>query len=129
MTFSTKYNTINDENINEMVKAFYTKVLEEDNSVSKVFKDKLGDDINSELWQEHIETLTKFWAMIALQDDAYKGSPLAPHFALPLKKEMFGEWLMMFFVLIDSMYEEKQATLFKTRAEDIAKNFMRVLDL
>ena len=129
MNFSTKYNTINNENINEMVIAFYTKVLNEDNGVSKVFKEKLGDDISSDLWQEHIVTLTKFWAMIALQDDEYKGSPLAPHFALPLKKEMFGEWLLMFFTLIDSMYAEKQATLFKTRAEDIAKNFMRVLDL
>jgi len=125
----TKFNTINKENINQMVLAFYTKILAEDNGVSKVFKNTLGDDITSDVWQEHIQTLTKFWAMIALQDDEYKGSPLAPHFELPLTKEMFGEWLMMFFELIDSLYEPKQAVVFKTRAEDIAKNFMRVLSL
>lgn len=125
----TKFNTINKENINQMVIAFYTKILHEDNAVSNVFKDKLGDDITSDIWQEHIATLTKFWAMIALQDEEYKGSPLAPHFELPLTKEMFAEWLVMFFELIDSMYEQQQAIVFKTRAEDIAKNFMRVLSL
>lgn len=129
MQFNTRYNTINKENIQEMVVAFYTKILKEDNEVSKVFVTKLGDDINSPQWQEHIEILTKFWSMIALQDDEYKGSPMAPHFDLGLTREMFGMWLSMFFELIDSLYEPKLATTFKTRAEDIAKNFMRVLQL
>lgn len=127
MQFTTRYNTINKENINEMVLAFYTKILSEKNAVSQVFIDKLGADITSDVWQEHIETLTKFWAMIALQDDEYRGSPMAPHFDLGLTREMFGMWLSMFFELIDSLYEPKLATVFKTRAEDIARNFMRVL--
>jgi hemoglobin len=124
-----KFNTITKENINEMVFAFYAKFLSEINSVSNIFKEALGEDIKSEKWQTHIETLTKFWAMMTLNENEYKGSPLAPHFDLPLTKEMFHEWLGMFFELIDSMNEDETAIIFKTKAEDIAKNFMGVLSI
>ena len=129
MQFITKYRTINIENINEMVIAFYTKILKEDNAVTKVFVGKLGDDINNELWQEHIEILTNFWAMIALDDDTYKGNPLQAHFDLPLDREMFSTWLKMFFELVDSKYEDKVGIVFKSRAENIAMNFIRNLNL
>lgn len=129
MQFNTRYTKINHDNINAMLRAFYTKILKEDNEVSKVFVKKLGNDISSPQWQEHIQILTKFWAMIALQDDEYKGNPMQAHFDLGLTKEMFGIWLSMFFELIDSLYEPKLAAIFKTRAEDIAQNFMRVLHL
>lgn len=127
MQFNTRFNTINKENINEMVVAFYTKILSEKNDVSQVFINRIGPDITSEKWQEHIHTLTNFWAMIGLGDDEYRGSPMAPHFDMGLSREMFVLWLKMFFELIDSLYEPKLAEVFKTRAEDIAGNFMRVL--
>ena len=129
MTFSKKHNTITKENINEMVKAFYSKILKEDGEVAQVFKSKLGDDINNEEWQEHIVILTKFWCMIGLQDTEYQGNPLRAHFDLPLSREKFGEWLVMFFQVIDTLYEPEQGMLFKTRAENIASNFMRNLQL
>lgn len=129
MQFSTKYSTINLENINGMVIAFYTKILKEDNAVTKVFVEQFGDDINAKEWQEHIEILTNFWAMIALDDDTYKGNPLQAHFDLPLDREMFSTWLKMFFELIDSMYENRVGIVFKSRAENIAMNFMKNLNL
>ena len=126
---AAKYNTITKENINEMVVTFYTKVLEQDNDVAKVFKTKLGDDLTNEHWVEHIQILTNFWAMIALQDQDYNGNPMRAHFDLPLKRDMFGEWLVMFFQVVDSLYEEKLGMVFKQRAQNIAGNFMRNLGL
>jgi hemoglobin len=129
MTFSKKHNTITKENINEMVITFYTKILKEDGQVAQVFKDKLGDDINNEDWQEHIVILTKFWCMIGLQDTEYQGNPMRAHFDLPLSREKFGEWMVMFFQVIDTLYEPELGIMFKRRAENIASNFMRNLQL
>ncbi len=124
-----KYNTITKENIKEMVVKFYTKVLNEDNEVTKVFVAELGDNLQSDTWQEHIDILTNFWAMIALQDEMYNGNPMMKHFNLPLNKDMFGSWLIMFFQVVDSLYEEKLGMIFKQRAQNIAGNFMRNMGL
>jgi hemoglobin len=130
MKFSAgKYKNINKDNINQMVLAFYTKILSEDNDVAKVFVSQLGSDINSEAWREHIEILTNFWAMIALDDTQYDGNPLRPHLLLPLKREMFSSWLNIFFETIDSLYETRLGAVFKDRAEIIAGNFMRNMRL
>lgn len=129
MEFSQKHNTITKENINEMVIKFYTKILKEDGEVAQVFRDKLGDDINSEIWQKHIVILTNFWSMIALQDTEYQGNPMRAHFDLPLSRDKFGSWLIMFFETIDALYEPQLGIIFKTRAENIAGNFMRNLQL
>lgn len=129
MQFSTKHSTINIENIKEMVIAFYTKILKEDNEVTKVFVDQFGDDLNGEHWQEHIEILTNFWAKMTLDDETYTGNPLQAHFDLPLSKEMFSTWLKMFFEVVDSMYVDRLAIVFKSRAENIAMNFIRNLNL
>ena len=129
MQFNAKYNTINKENIHEMVVTFYTKIIKEDGEVAQVFRDKLGSDLSSDIWQEHITTLTKFWSMIALQDTEYQGNPMRAHFDLPLSRDKFGAWLVMFFEVIDSLYEPKLGMIFKTRAENIASNFMRNLQL
>jgi len=124
-----KYNTITKQNINEMVLKFYTKILKEDNDVSKVFVSKLGDDLNNDQWKEHIDILTNFWAMIALQEENYHGNPMMAHFDLPLTRDMFGSWLVMFFETIDSLYEDNLGMVFKSRAQNIAGNFMRNLRL
>jgi hemoglobin len=129
MQFSQKHSTITKENINQMVITFYSKILKEDGEVAQVFRDKLGDDINSDEWQEHIVILTKFWSMIALQDTEYQGNPMRAHFDLPLSRDKFGAWLVMFFETIDALYEPQLGLIFKTRAENIASNFMRNLQL
>ena len=112
-----------------MVVSFYSKILKEDNDVAKVFISKLGNDLQSDTWKQHIDILTNFWAMIGLQDDQYQGNPMMAHFDLPLNKEMFSSWLIMFFEIIDAMYEENIGVIFKSRAENIASNFMRNLNI
>ena len=128
-TNEQKYNTITKENINVMVMKFYTRILNENTDVSKVFKSRLGEDINSSMWQEHTELLTNFWAMIALQDTHYQGNPMMAHLNMGLTKDMFPIWLKIFFETIDSLYDEEQGYIFKSRAENIAMNFIRNLRL
>jgi len=129
MQFSKKYNTLTKENINKMVITFYTKILKEDGEVAQVFKGKLGDDLTSGVWKDHIKVLTNFWAMIALHDSEYQGNPMRAHLNLPLSRDKFGSWLVMFFEVVDSLYEPEIGIIFKSRAENIAKNFMKNLQL
>jgi len=120
-------NTIKRENIEIMVSAFYTKVLQDD-VVGPFFIAKLGDDIESEYWKPHIEILVNFWSSIALQDESYTGNPLAPHFHLgELNHGVFKQWLKLFFETVDSIYAPHLGAVFKERSEIIAGNFMRNL--
>jgi hemoglobin len=124
-----KFNTINKENINKVVIEFYVSILFEDNAVSEVFREKLGEDVTTTHWQEHFATLTNFWAMMILKDDQYKGNPMKKHFDLGLTKDMFVIWLRMFFDVIDLRYEEHLANKFKSKANTVAAGFMRMLNL
>jgi len=124
-----KFNIINKENINKMVIEFYMGILFEENEVSRIFKDKLGDDIITTQWQEHITLLTNFWAMLVLKDTNYNGKPMKKHLHLGLTKDMFHDWLDMFYETIDSLYEDHLAKIFKTKANEIADSFMKMLSL
>ena len=124
-----KYDNINKKNINEMVVSFYAKILKENNDISKVFVSRLGDDLNSDIWNTHIDLLTEFWSMIALGDTKYQGNPMMTHVGMGLTKDMFPMWLKMFFETIDDTYIEPVGDVFKMRAQNIAGNFMRNLGL
>lgn len=124
-----KFKIIDKDNINKIVIEFYVSILFEDNKVSEVFKNKLGDHITSTLWQEHISKLTNFWAMMVLGDTNYKGNPMKKHFDLGLDSEMFTIWLSMFFDVIDTRYEEHLAKIFRSKANTIADGFKRMLSL
>ena len=116
-------------NLRKMVITFYTKVIDDD-LVGPFFIDELGINLAGDLWGEHIDILTNFWAGIYLDDDSYRGSPFAPHLKLKgLKAETFQRWLELFFENVDSIYEPQIAEQFKNRATLIAGNFMRNLEL
>ena len=119
--------TINRENIERMVVTFYTKVLKDD-TVGPFFIAKLGDDIESEYWKPHIETLLNFWSSMSLQDDSYTGNPLAPHFSMgELTHATFKQWLKLFFETVDEVFIPRLGAEFKERSKMIAGNFMRNL--
>jgi len=112
-----------------MVIRFYTKVLE-DEVVGPFFIEKLGDDLSSATWGEHLDILTEFWASFYLEDSRYRGSPFAPHIDLKgLKRETFERWLELFFETLDKTYVPYVADQLKNRSTLIAGNFMRNLRL
>ncbi len=122
-------NEITKENIETMVINFYRRVLKDD-IVGPFFIAKLGDDMTNEYWEPHLELLVNFWASIALGDASYRGNPFAPHMYLgELSREIFEQWLKLFFETLDEVYEPGVADQFKERSSIIAGNFMRNLGL
>jgi len=122
-------NTINEINIERLVRTFYPSVLE-DEIVGPFFIEKLGLDISSAEWEEHLVLLSQFWAFVALGDDAYNGHPLAPHFEIEgISRKAFGRWIALFYMTVDKIYKEEIGEFFKTKSADIAENFMRKLEL
>ncbi len=122
-------NEITKKNIEKMVMNFYRRVLKDD-IVGPFFIAKLGDDMHNEYWEPHLELLVNFWASIALNDTSYRGNPFAPHMYLgELSREVFEQWLKLFFATLDEVYEPQVAEQFKERSSIIAGNFMRNLGL
>ncbi|HIP59667.1 MAG TPA: group III truncated hemoglobin [Campylobacterales bacterium] len=118
---------ITKENIEKMVLTFYVKVLKDD-IVGPFFIAKLGDDMNSEYWKPHLEILINFWSSMILGDGTYTGNPFAPHTQLgELNREVFEQWLKLFFETLDEVYEPLLGNAFKERSMAIAGNFMRNL--
>ena len=122
-------NEITKENINKLVITFYTKVMKNE-KISPFFIEKLGPDMKSEIWQNHITLLTDFWYTLSFGRGNYNGSPFAPHMQISgLDRESFETWLKLFFESLDKLYTEDIALKFKERASIIASNFMRNLSI
>jgi len=123
------HNEITKNNLNTMVVKFYAAVLK-DQIVGPFFIEKLGDNLGTFLWKEHIKLLTNFWASHMIGDATYKGNPFAPHSRLNgLSRETFEQWLKIFFEVIENLYEPEIAEMFKMKSTFIAGNFMRNLQL
>ena len=120
---------ITKENLKKMVVKFYAKILQ-DKIVGPFFIEKLGDNLNTFLWQTHIEVLTNFWASLLLNDATYKGNPFAPHSRLlGLQRVTFEQWLKIFFATVEGIYTPNIVEMFKLKSTFIAGNFMRNLKL
>lgn len=121
--------SINEENIEILVRTFYTQVLE-DTLLAPFFIEKLGDNLHSEAWEEHLLLLTEFWKFAALGYDEYKGNPLQPHFHIQgLSREAFMGWLKLFHQTVGEIYTPSAGDYFKQKSTNIAENFMRKLNL
>jgi len=126
---NSKAKSIDDENIEQLVRTFYSEVIA-DELIGPFFIEKLGDDIKSDAWEEHLVLLTQFWRFVALYDDEYTGNPLRPHFDIVgLNKRAFERWLTLFYEAVDSVYDENAGRLFKEKSKEIAENFMRRLEI
>ncbi|MCF6243654.1 MAG: group III truncated hemoglobin [Sulfurovum sp.] len=121
--------SIDDENIEKLVRTFYPEVIK-DEMIGPFFIEKLGNDIKSDTWEEHLVLLTQFWKFVALYDDAYTGHPLKPHFDIVgLSREAFERWITLFYETVDEIYDKNTGELFKQKSADIAENFMHKLEL
>ena len=118
---------ITHENIRTLVMTFYAKIIKDD-IVGPFFIAKLGDDMNNEHWQTHLETIVGFWTSLAFGTPKYSGNLFLPHTQLgDLKRETFEQWLKLFAETLDEVYIDAIAEHFKERSRIIAGNFMRNL--
>jgi hemoglobin len=124
-----KFQSINEENIATLVRTFYPNVLK-DKLLAPFFIEKLGEEIEGELWEEHLSLLTEFWKFVALGYDEYQGNPLKPHLEIMgINRDAFKAWLTLFHQTVDELYTPQAGQYFKNKSSEIAENFMRKLSL
>lgn len=112
--------TLND--IKKMVDHFYGKVRK-DELIGPIFNEKIQNH-----WAEHLSKLYSFWQSILLGEQTYTGFPFPPHRQLPISKEHFDRWLLLFTETMDSLFTGPTANEAKNRAYKIADIFQDKLD-
>jgi hemoglobin len=123
------FETVNAESIQKMVNSFYAKIIK-DPLVGPFFTDRFGDDIESQVWKEHLLLLGNFWSQMMLGSEEYHGRPMAPHFEMHgISRKAFEQWLLLFSENIDEIFVPKIGQYFKNQSIAIADRFMLNLGL
>jgi hemoglobin len=114
----TKKDITTREDISRLIIQFYEQV-KQDGTIGFIFNDVVK--IN---WEHHIPLIADFWETILLDNPVYKKNAMEVHYDLnkkvPLHKEYFSQWLVLFCSTVDDLFEGKIANLAKTRARSIA---------
>lgn len=109
------------DDVQRMVHSFYSQVRADD-FIGPIFNERIGDR-----WEEHLDTLSRFWESILLGANRYNGRPFPPHAQLPIGKEHFERWLGLFIENVDSQFQGPNAEEAKLRAFNIANVFLHKL--
>jgi hemoglobin len=118
-------NTITRKNIRTMLDRFYSAVLKDD-LIANYFIDRLGDEMISDEWQNHLSVLINFWASVTLNDKSYKRDALKPHLDMDgLDEKSFQRWLELFDECVERLYTKEIADIFKAHGRNISNNFMK----
>ncbi len=78
------------EDIQLLVDSFYAKVREDD-KLKDIFNNVIKDQ-----WPIHLEKMYRFWQTILLEEHTYFGSPFPPHAKLPVSRDHFDRWILLF---------------------------------
>lgn len=94
----------------------------------KVRKDELLKDIFNHIiqdrWPEHLDKMYKFWQTVLLGDHTYKGSPFPPHAVMPVDKEHFERWLMLWSETVNKYYVGEKAERAIWQGQRMAQMFL-----
>ncbi len=107
----------NIEDIKTMVDEFYGKIRE-DALLGPIF-----NNIIQNRWNEHLPKMYSFWETVLLGNHTYYGSPFSPHAQMPLEKEHFNHWLLLFSETLTENFEGEKANEALWRAEKMAEMF------
>lgn len=112
-----KYDTINRDNVRELVGLFYQRVRA-DEMLGPVFLKALGED-----WTAHLERLTEFWSTIVLGTRTFHGNVYGTHMQLNgIEPEHFQRWLALFAQTANELFEPEQAAQFMEMARRVASS-------
>lgn len=111
----------NIDDIKTFVNTFYGYV-QKDEIIGPIFNDKIGDN-----WPAHLEKMYGFWQTILLNEQAYSGSPFMAHAQLPIDKEHFDRWILLFEKTIKETFEGTVADEAFMRATNMAIMFQHKL--
>lgn len=108
----------NREDIQLMVDTFYDKV-KPDPIIGHIFTDLVK--VN---WEKHLPVMYDFWENTLFFTGTYEGNPMELHRhlhqAIPLNAAHFNQWIKLFTLTVDELFEGKKAMLAKQRAVSIA---------
>ena len=102
-----------------LVKDFYVKLMNDD-----LMHHFFSDFSNTQLLEEHLQTLVDFWDNILFFSGTYQKNAMRPHLDLqamkPFKTTHFDHWLLHFNHTVDEHFEGEIAHAAKSRALSIA---------
>ena len=98
--------------------------------VNPYFVMALGNDLESQEWQEHYAILENFWLMLMTGEKAYDRDAFTPHTYIgELDRETFEQWLALFYTVLQKYYTSELVAKFHKRAEVLSRKFMQWLDI
>lgn len=118
------------EEVSFLVRTFYAKVRQHE-ELGPIFNTIVHD------WEEHLERLTDFWEMVLLQTGpgAGKFSPVPVHKEVDgkvdhsIQQAHFGNWLELWFSVLDAHFEGEHADYAKEHARKMAHIlFFRIME-
>ncbi|WP_417360710.1 group III truncated hemoglobin [Galbibacter sp.] len=110
------------EDIKRLVDVFYGKVRK-DALLSPIFEEVIGDH-----WDTHLNKMYQFWQTVLLEEHTYYGSPFLPHIKLPIKKQHFDQWLLLFNETLDTEFTGEVKEQASWRAQKMAEMFRMKLE-
>lgn len=113
----------NDEDVRILVHTFYDK-LQKDKRLGYIFNEFADVD-----WDHHLPRMVDFWSNLLFQTKRYHGRPFRQHLPLPIQKEDFGRWLLLFKETVDDHFEGEKAEYSKEMASKIASSFSIRLEM
>lgn len=90
-----------------LVDAFYTKVLQDD-LLAPFFK-RLN-------FEKHKPKMVHFWSFVLLDEAGYTTNVTDKHMNMPLEEQHFKQWLALFNETVDEHFTGEKAELAKQRA-------------
>ncbi len=108
----------NKKDIEKLVYQFYDKV-KVDSVISPFF-----ENFSNLHWDNHLQTMCKFWENVVFYTGTYSGNPMQKHFDLnekfPLSMKDFNQWTILFNETVDELFDGENAVLIKQRAQSIS---------
>ncbi|SFC68445.1 hemoglobin [Parapedobacter composti] len=119
------------ENKREIIELNDIKLLV-DRFYEKVRGDELLKDIFNEViqdrWPLHLDKMYRFWQTVLLDEITYSGAPFLPHAKLPVDKQHFDRWLLLFNETVDELFIGEKAADAKWRAARMADMFLHKIE-
>ena len=107
------------DNVDHLVRSFYTKVLK-DELLSPHFA---GIDL-----EHHLPRIAAFWALILIDKEGYKGNVFDKHVHLDINNSHFDRWVQLFTQTVDEYFIGEKAELAKQRAKLLQYTFVSKLN-
>lgn len=118
------YRNIDRDTLWVLMRSFYEKVVEDDR-LAPFFIGELGEDIEDEEWDEHIDLLADFWLAKILGHDTYYGNFIGAHAKMPhIRRADYDRWLILFAQTADEVYTPEIASVFKKKGKQFVAQFL-----